>query len=197
MRSNKSPCLHRLIIIAWLLSFPVIADELDDLSAHSKDLITSLTSKLNTQYENAYALNKPDAVADICRKQSGKLTTDLSRDGWTIRRISLAYLNEANMPDAIEKKIMQDFAGKYANGWKTDQLAWYKLTEAGNQSEFRYVKATAYEDRCMSCHNSQRGETGSQPGLYAFALKKIETKNYIEEPVQENETHEPLPTYGE
>jgi hypothetical protein len=118
----------------------------------------------------------------------------LSRDHWRVRRISLRYLNENNAPDDIEKKILNDFSEKYSSGWKTGQLAWYKLSEIGNQSEFRYIQAAAYEDRCMTCHAAQQKDTLAP--LFAYSVKKIEIKNYIPEPALQ-EKASPLPAFEE
>lgn len=185
-----------LSIIVLLNSFASVADELDELAMESKKLVDVYSSQLQMEYDKAYATINFDAVREICRVTALGLAGDLNKDGYTIRRISMNPLNEQNIPDQTEKGILQDFITRQTKGNYVDKLSWYKLDEIGNQSQFRYIKAFTMEQRCMTCHQDQSMTTWSQNTISAYALKKIETKNYFPEEMF-NEKHKPLPVFSE
>jgi len=182
-----------IFLLAPLLSS---ADELDELAMESKKLIDVYSSHLQKEYDKAYTTISLDAVREICRKTALEIASHLSKDGYTIRRISITPLNEQNIPDLTEKRILQDFITRQAEGKEVDSLSWYKLNEIGNQSEFRYIKAFAMEQRCMTCHRDQSMSTEPQNTLAAYALKKVETKNYFPEEMF-REQQKPLPVFEE
>ncbi len=179
MQRNITTCCLGAVI--GLMSYHLAANELDDFSEQAKDLIANYSSQLLAAYEQAYASGNLEAVAEICRNKAIEIANTLTRDSWKIHRITHAALNKNNRPDYTENKVLNEFEQKQEQGWKTDQLAWYKLDEIGNQSEFRYVKAFQLEERCMACHGAHRSADNSGIRLSAYALKRIETKNYFSE----------------
>ena len=179
IRKKTAVCCLGMVI--GLMSYHLAANELDDLPEQAKILIVDYSSKLLSAYEQAYASGNLDAVAEICRSKATEIANRITRDGWTIHRITHAALNKNNRPDYTENKVLNDFYLKKMQGWKTDQLAWYKLDEVGNKSEFRYVKAFMLDERCMACHGAHRSADNTGINLSAYALKRIETKNYLPE----------------
>ena len=168
-------------IIISLMPPHLAANELVELSEQAKILIMDYSSPLLAAYEQTYASGNLNAVADICRSKTAEIADWLAHDGWTIRRITHTALNKSNRPDYTENKVLNDFEQKRTQGWNIDQLAWYKLDETGNQSEFRYIKAFTLEERCMTCHSARPRADNSGVRLGAYALKRIETKNYFPE----------------
>jgi hypothetical protein len=172
------------------------ADELDELILNSKKLADNYSSQLLTAYDNAYSAVSFDAVREVCRKTALELANRLSTNGHVIRRISVHPLNEQNIPDQTEKKVLQDFIARQTEGKEVDKLVWYKLQETGNRSEFRYIKAFILEQRCITCHKTQTSENEPLPELAAYSVKRIETKNYFPEEFS-GEQHKPLPVFEE
>lgn len=187
--------LYSVILCCLFPSF-LLADELEDLVTDSKILITSYSSQMQMAYETAYNSKNPLAVEEVCKKAATSIARSLAKDRWKIGRTSLDILNQDNAPDHIEKNILDNFNDKQASGTEIEKLSWYKFTEVGNYSEFRYIKAFELEQRCMSCHTSQRKKEESLPGLAAYSVKKIETKNYFPEQ-HRLEQYDPLPVYEE
>jgi hypothetical protein len=173
-----------------------MANEIEDLVAESKSLIQSYASQLQTAYDNAYNLNSTDAVQGVCRKIAIDIADKLAKGGWTVRRTGLDVLNKNNAPDHTEVKVLHNFITRQSEGKETETLAWYKLNEIGNQSEFRYIRAFTMEQRCMTCHTSQQHKEGSLPALFAWTVIKTETKNYFPDQNQLDQ-YEPLPVFEE
>ena len=187
--------LYSVILCCLFPSF-LLADELEDLVTDSKILITSYSSQMQMAYETAYNSKNPLAVEEVCKKAATSIARSLAKDGWKIGRTSLDILNQDNAPDHIEKNILDNFNDKQASGTETEKLSWYKFTEVGNHSEFRYIKAFELEQRCMTCHSSQWNKEESLPDLAAWIVKRTETKNYF--PDQNQLDHyKPLPVFEE
>ncbi len=202
-----------LLLITSFLPNTISADELQHLVENSRELIRIFSEQLQSEYAKVIQENNPEQAMKVCRIIAPEIATHLSKDGWNIRRISLDFRNQNNAPDQYEKKILEDFEKKKSEGWSIDQLAYFKLSEIGDQSEFRYLKAIAREEFCLSCHGSNSPEKypiksdkphpNKQAGNYksddiygAYSVKKQETKNYLSEPTQSDEYYT-LPEYQE
>lgn len=179
-----------LLLIACIYPFQLSAEELDDLVKNSKDIIDSYAVNMQLEYDNAYKQNDPLFVKEVCAKKAKEIAGNFGRNGWSIRRISLDYKNTDNAPDLTEKRILNDFVTKQRKGKNIDELAWYKLSEIANQSEFRYIKAFPLDKRCMECHS------GISQSMVAYSVKKIEMKNYIPDETKQT-SHMPLPEFEE
>ena len=188
--------LLSVIFLYTLFSPHLMANELEELVIDSKKLITNYEFRLQTAYDDAYHSKNPATVEEICKKASTTFATGLSKGGWRIGRTSLNVLNRDNAPDHVEQNILKIFSEKLDEGAETERLSWYKLTEIANHSEFRYIKAFAMEQRCMSCHKDQSTISGTQNTFAVYTLKKIEKKNYFPEEVR-SKPGEPLPLYEE
>jgi len=202
-----------LLLITSFLPNIISADELQHLVENSRELIRTFSEQLQSEYEKVIQKNNPENAMKVCRTIAPEIATHLSKDGWSIRRISLDFRNQNNAPDQFERKILENFEKKKSEGWTIDQLAYFKMSETGNQNEFRYLKAIAGEEFCLSCHGgdspgenaikSDKLHSTDQAGNYksgviagAYSVKKQETKNYMSEPAQSDEYYT-LPEYQE
>ena len=185
-----------VLLVVCLYSSQAFAEELDNLLKSAKDLINTYSLSIQLEYEKGYSLNDPIFIKEICRQKAKEIAANMSRDGWSITRISMDYNNIDNAPDQTERRILKDFLAKNRKGKAAEELAWYKLNEIGNQSEFRYIRAFAMEERCMSCHSNTDKKSATFPSLAAYSVKKIETKDYF--PAENNnESMTPLPKFKE
>ncbi|MEE9551726.1 MAG: DUF3365 domain-containing protein [Gammaproteobacteria bacterium] len=200
------------LLILTITINTALADEMGELARKSRELIKLYSESLQAEYEKAAHQNNPEDARKVCKIFSKKIATKLSKDGWYIKRTSLKPKNPDNTPDQFEKKILQDFEIKKSAGWPIDELAYYKLTEVGNQSEFRYIKAIAFEELCLSCHDNNSGDTLSGTDefnldeltdkseqvyiLGVYSLRRQETKKYFIKKKQ-NDLDQPLPEYKE
>lgn len=189
--------VNRLIIYSSIFvlicSFSVMANELDELAVEGKNLVNTYSAQLQQEYDKAYATISFDAVRKVCKETALILANDLDRNGWIIRRTSLDPLGETNLPDETEKRILHDLTDQQIESVNKELPPWYKLTETGNLSEFRYIKAFIMEQRCMTCHTETPGKNSA---LAAYTLKKSVMKNYFPDEIS-TETRAPLPVFEE
>ena len=189
-------CQFLFVTVCCFIPSHLIANEIADLVADSKNLIRSYSSQLQSAYDNAFGSDTSDAVREVCRKIAIDIAGELAKDGWIIRRTGLEVLNKNNAPDRTEIKVLQNFITRQSEGKETETLSWYKFNETGNQSEFRYIKAFTMEQRCMSCHTEQQSKTGTTTALSVYTLTRKEIKNYFPDPVQQGK-YGPLQNFEE
>ena len=135
------------------------ADELDDLADTSREMIGEFSGKLINELTSSLNEGGPENAITVCKIKAPQISNELSRDGWSVGRTSLKIRNPENKPDEFEEALLRDFEDKKAAGIDIDKLAYYKLTEVGSHSEFRYMKAIPVNEICLQCH----GEYISEP----------------------------------
>ena len=147
-----------LIFIVFIVT-EVHADELDELADTSRELIGEFSGKLINELTTALNEGGPENAIKVCKVKAPWISNELSRDGWSVRRTSLKIRNPDNAPDEFEEALLREFEEKKSAGYDIDKLAYYKLTEIGTHSEFRYIKAIPVNEICLQCH----GEYISEP----------------------------------
>jgi len=135
------------------ISTPMVsANELEELTATSRKLIAQFADQLKSELSHALQDGGPLNAIAMCKLKTPEIALANSIDGWIIRRTSLKTRNPQNAPDDFELKILKEFEEKKLAGQDINQLAYYKMTEVGNQSEFRYIKAIPVGEICLQCH---------------------------------------------
>ena len=181
-------CLFMLCVL--VSSLQANANELQQLADTSRDIISEFSSHLKNALTDAIQEGGPVNAIAVCKTRAPEIAEALSREGWQIRRTSLKVRNPANTSDDFERKVLEDFERRKNEGKDISQLAYYKMKEVGEQSEFRYMKAIPTDELCLTCHGNTISEavktrldqlypgdqargfrTGDIRG--AFSLKKI------------------------
>ncbi len=158
----------RLLIVLSLFSGLHVAHADNDpqsLSEQSRAIIQSFSTRLQNELQRAMAEGGPVNAIDVCKVKAPQIAAELSTDGWLVKRTSRKLRNPLNAPDKFESGVLQDFADKKASGWAVENLAYYKMKEYGDTSEFRYMKAIPTKAICLECH----GEN-----IPAAVLKKLD-----------------------
>ncbi len=141
-----------LLILAVCTASVQADNDTHTLSEQSRDIIKTFSTRLQDALQQAMANGGPVNAIDICKVKAPAIAAELSTDGWVVRRTSLKVRNPLNAPDNFERKILKDFANKKASGWAVENLAYYKMREYGDASEFRYMKAIPTKAICLTCH---------------------------------------------
>jgi len=142
-----------VLLILSVCTATVQADnDTHTLSEQSRDIIKTFSTRLQAALQQAMADGGPVNAIDVCKVKAPAIAAELSTDGWVVRRTSLKVRNPLNSPDNFERKVLKDFADKKASGWAIENLAYYKMQEYGDASEFRYMKAIPTQAICLTCH---------------------------------------------
>jgi hypothetical protein len=86
----------------------------------------------------------------VCAEKALAIAQSLRDDtGWYVNRVSLkARNNQTAIPDAWEKKVLEQFDQRQAGGETADKMAFSEIVDG----KFRFMKAQGVEAVCMNCH---------------------------------------------
>ena len=146
--------MRLLLVFALSVGHNLVMAENDPqlLSEQGREIIQTFANRLQNELQQAMAEGGPVNAIDVCKVRAPQIAAELSTDGWLVRRTSLRVRNQLNTPDEFERKILEDFAQKKAAGWAVEKLAYYKMKEYGETTEFRYMKAIPTQQICLTCH---------------------------------------------
>lgn len=142
--AGANPVQHRLLV-----SPAALGEE-------ARAIIEQFAKRLHGELQQALENGGAVSAIEVCRERAPAIAAELSANGWSIKRVSLEPLNPRNAADNLERHALRDFVVKKANGWKAEQLAYYKihLLQINDRavSEFRYIKAIPARTMCLTCH---------------------------------------------
>ena len=91
----------------------------------------------------------------VCREKAPEMAKNLSAQlGWQIRRVSLKNRNPKAVPDAWERRVLEDFERRLAAGEKPTSIDHGEVVEENGQKFYRYMKALPTQDLCLNCHGT-------------------------------------------
>lgn len=94
-----------------------------------------------------------------CRLQVSGITDRLTlHSGWEIRRTSFKTRNPENAPDSWERKILNLFARRQAEGVDMQSFEFAQLVNFEGRRVFRYMQPIIVQESCLSCHGQQLAE---------------------------------------
>lgn len=91
----------------------------------------------------------------VCREKAPAMAKALSEaKGMQIRRVSLKNRNPKAVPDAWERKVLEDFDKRTAAGEKPGMLEASEIVTEDGKRTMRYMRALATQDLCLNCHGT-------------------------------------------
>ena len=91
----------------------------------------------------------------VCRDKAPAMAKALSEaKGMQIRRVSLKNRNPKAMPDAWEKRVLEDFDKRSDSGEKPGMLEASEIVVEDGKRVMRYMKALPTQDLCLACHGT-------------------------------------------
>lgn len=153
--SKSAIVLAALVLVGETAVGPSFADEatVPALRAEAEGLVKNYAAQLRAALGGAIEASGPLGALSVCRDQAPIIAAALSREsGWSIARTSLKPRNAASAPDDYERKVMQDFDARVANGEKAADLVSAEIVEDHGETVFRFVKAIPTAANCLTCH---------------------------------------------
>ncbi len=168
--------------ISCLMVFALIgsvhADEV--LLQQSREAAKDLGRVLKSELMAAMRQGGPLLALQVCNQQAPGLGRAVAvRHGLQVRRTSLKTRNPANHPDDWERKVLQQFEQRKADGESLKTMEYSETTNHRGGTVFRYMKAIGTAPPCLACHGDnidpklgerirqlypQDKATGFQPG---------------------------------
>jgi hypothetical protein len=148
--------MRRTTLVALMLTFPLFGcsgEDLEPRAAQSraavKDFMLKLKGELKQAMEQGGAVN---AIA-VCKLKAPAIADELStQTGWRVARTSLKVRNPSNAPDDWERKALEGFDKRNAQGDNPETIEYYEVVEESSGPVFRYMKAIPTGHMCLECH---------------------------------------------
>ena len=123
--------------------------------ASARDVSTSVPPKLLTVLMAALEKSGPAGAIGICKEEAPGLARAASaQTGWQVRRVSLGNRNPMAVPDAWERKVLEEFDRGQKAGVAPARLErWEAFTENGKAVR-RYMRALPTQALCEQCHGT-------------------------------------------
>ncbi len=132
------------------------AADLEPYAVKARAAVKAMGGALQTKLKEALAADGPIAAVQVCKTIAPEIATEQSKAaGMTIRRTALKVRNPDNAPDALERKVLEDFAARLAAGADANMLEHIEEVTGDGKTTVRYFKAipTAAAP-CLVCHGS-------------------------------------------
>lgn len=151
--------MKRIIVLAMLLTLPaaqLAADEQAQRAEQSRAVIKAFAGGLKGELKGALKEGGPSQAIEVCNIKAPGIAQDLSqKHGWQIGRTSLKPRNEANVPDAWERGVLEKFEQRKAAGEDPKKMEHYEVALMNGKQVFRYMKAIPTAEKpCLTCHGS-------------------------------------------
>ncbi len=148
--------MRRTTLVTLMLTIALIGcsgEDLEPRAAQSraavKEFMLSLKGELKQAMEQGGAVN----AISVCKITAPAIADDLStQKGWRVGRTSLKVRNPSNAPDDWERKALEDFDKRNAQGENSETMEYYELVEESSGPVFRYMKAIPTGHMCLECH---------------------------------------------
>ncbi len=148
MNAKKFPVLLSII---GLFTAPLAQAEVNmaELKKEAIGIVKKFGGNLKPELKKAIQSGGPAHAILICSEKAPAIAEKLEKDsGWNVKRVSLKARNQNAKPDAWEKKVLQQFDKRQANGESAQKMA-FAAVENG---QFRFMKAQGVDDICLNCH---------------------------------------------
>jgi hypothetical protein len=138
-----------------LLTFHAAATDIDQaqLKKEAVSIVQRFGGTLKPELQQAMKAGGPVNAISVCAEKAPAIAQGLRDDtGWYVNRVSLkARNNQTAIPDAWEKKVLEQFDQRQANGETAEKMAFSEIVDG----RFRFMKAQGVEPVCLSCHAAE------------------------------------------
>jgi hypothetical protein len=122
----------------------------------SRQISMQLGKELKGELGAAIEKGGPVAAIDVCHTRAPAIAARLSAEsGASVGRTALKVRNAANVPDDLERAVLEQFAGDMAAGRIEGPLEAAFEIKREDGIERHYLRAIPTEALCLTCH----GET--------------------------------------
>lgn len=151
-----------------MVTMNCLGDQQSDITA-AKTAIKELATALQSELKTAMQAGGPVAAIGVCNTRAMPITQKVATgQGLLLSRVSLKNRNPANLPNAWQTAVLEDFQQKQAEGKDIGSLAWSETVNVDGEQEFRFMKAIPTSAVCLNCHGANISPEVGQvlAGLY-------------------------------
>lgn len=114
---------------------------------------TAVPPKLLAVLSTAIEVSGPAQAIDVCKEAAPKMARAASeQSGWQIKRVSLGNRNPKAVPDAWERRALEEFDRSQKAGVEPAKLERWEVVTENGQAVRRYMRALPTQALCIQCH---------------------------------------------
>ena len=162
-----TPILLCLPVLLMMQTLPAADVDQAQLQQEAIGIVKRFGGTLKPELKKAIQSGGPAHAISVCADKAPSIAQSLSSEtGWRVKRVSLKARNHKTaIPDAWEKKVLEQFDQRQAAGESAAKMAYAEVVDGS----FRFMKAQGVEAICLSCHAAE-----IKPEVEA-ALKIVQT----------------------
>lgn len=122
--------------------------------AEAKATSKAFAGALQGELMSAMAKGGPVVALEVCNVTEMPIDTN----GASVSRVSLKNRNPNNVPNDWQRKILEDFDKRAADGEDIATMASVQVVENGDKTQLRFMKAVPTQGLCMACHSKPEGD---------------------------------------
>ncbi|MBT8434926.1 MAG: DUF3365 domain-containing protein [Gammaproteobacteria bacterium] len=152
MNLKLLPLLLGLPLLPGLQNLGAADVDMAQLQQEAMGIVKKFGGSLKPELQMAIKTGGPAHAISVCSEKAPSIAQSLSSEtGWTVKRVSLKARSETAVPDAWEKKALEEFDQRQANGESAAKMAYQEVVDGS----FRFIKAQAVEAVCLGCHAAE------------------------------------------
>ena len=149
MKTAKIVVGMAVAMLAGMHSVSAIAADQKQLKEEAVSIVKKFGGSLKPELKKALKGGGPAHAISVCSEKAPAIAQQLRDDtGWYIRRVSLKNRNPDGVPDAWERKVLEEFDRRQAAGESAEKMAHAEMVDG----KFRFMKAQGVEPVCLNCH---------------------------------------------
>ncbi|PID57922.1 MAG: hypothetical protein CR986_08365 [Ignavibacteriae bacterium] len=123
-----------------------------ELSSYAKDYMISLKKVLIKNMQEG----GPIQAVNICSDTASEMTQNFSeKNNVTIKRFSFKNRNISNVPDEMEKSILNEFQKLSDKGELTGKTFKLNKSKVNGKTTITFIKPIVIEAPCLNCHGNE------------------------------------------
>jgi hypothetical protein len=148
--------LMPIVLLGLAACQQVSNEEIQRRTTESQAVTAEFMQTLKGELQAAMQSGGPVNAIEVCNKRAPEIAAGFSeKNGWMVARTSLKYRNPDNAPDAWERKVLEQFEERKANGEDPKQMVHAEVVEDGGTKKFRFMKAIPTGPVCLACHGEK------------------------------------------
>ena len=144
----------------------------DEALARARQAADALTAELAGTLGEELQRDGPAAAIRVCSEVALRVAAAHSKDGLTVRRVSLRARNPADRPDDFERAQLEAWGSSHRSGETAAELV--EMTEEAGGRELRYLRPIYVASVCLKCHGD--------PAELAPEVRQMLSETYPEDP---------------
>lgn len=144
------------ILLLALVGLAASASEPADPLAEARALVARFSQALQSELLAALERGGPTGAIEVCKVEAPAIAARLgATGGWQVGRTSLKVRNPANRADAWERRVLEEFERRHAEGAPPEQLERLAVVAAAGGERLRYMRAIPTGGLCLACHGER------------------------------------------